>query len=296
MNLSHQRERSHELPTSLDRPSLCLARWVRGRAGLPDGQVRGEDGECQDYQPDDPVDPGDVWRPAPGTSWQWQLSGVIDTSIDVVMYDIDLFDTPDGKLATLQTDGRVVICYFSAGSWEDWRDDADDFPTSAVGRALGGWEGEYWLDVTDGQVRQLMETRLDHAVTRGCDGVEPDNVDGYANDNGLGLNATEQLDYNRFLADAAHERGLSVGLKNDLDQLEALEPWFDWALNEECASYDECDRLSVFTAQDKAVFHVEYVDEWVDAQDMADEVCGTGPELDTLIKTWDLGAEYLPCD
>ena len=35
-----------------------------------------------------------VWRPAPCTSWQWQLTGTIDTSFDVEMYDIDLFDVP----------------------------------------------------------------------------------------------------------------------------------------------------------------------------------------------------------
>ncbi len=196
----------------------------------------------------------------------------------------------------LKAAGRVVICYFSAGSYEDWRDDAGDFPEEAIGDPLEGWDGEWWLDVTDARVRELMEARLDRAAAAGCDGVEPDNVDGYNNDNGVGLNATEQLDYNRFLADAAHSRGLSVGLKNDLDQLEELEGWFDWALNEECATYDECGRLSVFTGAGKAAFHVEYVDRWADASDKADEVCGVGPGLDTLIKTWDLGAEHLACD
>jgi hypothetical protein len=144
-------------------------------------------------------------------------------------------------------------------------------------------------------VRELMAERLDLAVERGCDGVEPDNVDGYANDNGLGLNATEQLSYNRFLADEAHAHGLSVGLKNDLDQLDDLHPWFDWGLNEECLAYDECERLRVFTDQGKAVFHVEYIDDWADAAALADEACGRAPFLDSLIKTWDLGEEWLNC-
>lgn len=38
---------------------------------------------------------------------------------------------------------------FSAGTKEDWRDDADDFPDEALGAALGDWEGEVWLDVND---------------------------------------------------------------------------------------------------------------------------------------------------
>ena len=40
-------------------------------------------------------------------------------------------------------------------------------------------------------MRAVVEARLDLAVERGCDAVEPDNVDGWANDNGLALNATE---------------------------------------------------------------------------------------------------------
>ena len=70
---------------------------------------------------------------------------------------------------------------------------------------------------------------------------------------------------------------------------------FDWALNESCVEYGECDRLSVFTDAGKAVFHVEYVDDWSEAPALADEVCGTGPDLDTLIKTWDLKDEWLAC-
>ena len=40
--------------------------------------------------------------------------------------------------------------------------------------------------------------------------------------------------YNRWLADQAHRRGLSVGLKNDLGQIPELLSQFDWAINEQC--------------------------------------------------------------
>lgn len=249
------------------------------------------------------VDPGgtpvvpaeDVWSPAPATSWQWQLTGTIDTSVDVAMYDVDLFDAPDDVLDELHADGRVVICYFSAGSYEDWRPDAAAFPASAIGRRLDGWEGEWWLDVRDATVRDVMAARLDLALERGCDGVEPDNVDGYTNRPGFPFTDVDQLDFNRFLADEAHARGLSVGLKNDLDQVTALLPWFDWALNESCAEYDECALLAQFTDAEKAAFHVEYVDDWGDAGALASEVCDEGPGLSTLIKGWDLGPERLAC-
>lgn len=56
----------------------------------------------------------------------------------------------------------------------------------------------------------LWLNRLDVAVYKGCDGVEPDNVDGYTNNTGFILTAEDQLMYNRFLADEAHERGLLI--------------------------------------------------------------------------------------
>ena len=62
-----------------------------------------------------------------GASWQWQLSEEINTSYDVDMYDIDLVETPQSVIDELHSKGEKVICYFSAGSWEEFRDDANDF-------------------------------------------------------------------------------------------------------------------------------------------------------------------------
>jgi len=236
--------------------------------------------------------PGSIWHPAPGTTWQWQLTQTIDTTVDAAMYDIDLFEAPQAKIDTLHGAGRKVICYFSAGSFEDYRPDASSIPANARGNELVGWPGELWLDTREATVRAVMRARLDLAVTKHCDGVEPDNVDAYANDSGFPLNATTQLDYNRFLADEAHARGLSVGLKNDLDQVGDLLASFDWALNEECYQYSECSVLSPFITAGKAVFHVEYGD-----ASLANTVCPTTTALQfsTLIKDLDLTAFRVTC-
>ena len=240
----------------------------------------------------DAAPPGEVWRPSPGTSWQWQLTGSLDTSLDVDMYDIDLFDNSTSAIAGLKADGRIVICYFSAGSREDWRPDADDFPASVIGDPLDGWDGECWLDIRSAAVRDIMRARLDLAASKGCDGVEPDNVDGYTNSPGFPLTAQDQLDYNRFLAAEAHARGLSIGLKNDVDQVNALVDDFDWALNEECFQYHECDMLEPFVAAGKAVFSVEY-----GSAGTADSICpqANALDFDTLIKHLDLDAWRIAC-
>ncbi len=233
-----------------------------------------------------------AWRPAPGTSWQWQLSGPIDDSLDVAMYDIDLFDTPKSVFERLRARRIKVICYFSAGSHETWRPDAAEFPAAVIGAPLDGWPNERWLDIRATAVRTRMVARLDHARARGCDGVEPDNIDGYANKTGFSLTARDQLAFNRFLAREAHKRGLSIGLKNDLDQVAALEPWFDWALDEECMQYDECDRLEPFITAGKAVFHVEYGD-----VALARKVCpeANRRRFDTLIKNASLDRFRIAC-
>jgi hypothetical protein len=183
------------------------------------------------------------WVPALETSWQWQLQGTIDTSVDASMFDVDLFDTPRDTIAELHDAGRHVVCYVSAGSWERWRRDAGRFPERILGRP-NGWPGERWLDIR--RVRALapiMTARMDRCVDKGFDAVEFDNVDGYSNRSGFALRASDQARYNMWLANQAHRRGLSVALKNDLEQVRKLLPYFDFALDEECHVYDECDLL-----------------------------------------------------
>lgn len=198
------------------------------------------------------------WQPKPGSSWQWQLRGDLDLSFDVDVYNIDLFDTPISTVQALQARGVRVICYFSAGSFEPWRSDAAAFPEAVKGAKMDGWD-ELWLDIRAlEQLAPIMRARLDLAAAKGCDGVEPDNVDAYSNRSGFPLGANDQLRYNRFLAREAHARGLAVGLKNDLAQVEALEPYFDFAVNEECFYYRECALLTPFIDAGKAVLGAEY--------------------------------------
>jgi hypothetical protein len=215
---------------------------------------------------------------------------VIDTSVDAEMFDVDLFETPEEVVEELRLRGRVLICYLSAGAWEEFRPDADAFPDSVLGNS-NGWPGERWLDVRRLDVLgPIMEARLDLCAAKGFDGVEVDNIDGYVNDTGFPLTADDQLAYNRFLADAAHARGLSIGLKNDVEQAASLEPHFDWAINEECALYQECGLLVPFIDAGKAVFHVEY--------DLdPSEFCALTSQIgfSSMVKRPDLDAWRRPC-
>lgn len=201
---------------------------------------------------------GKRYIPKPMTTWHWQLQGPIKYSVAAQVYDIDLFDVPIQTISELQAKGVRIICYFSAGSYEPYRPDADAFHPDDLGKTMKGWPQEKWLDIRSERVLAIMHKRIQLAKTKGCDGVEPDNVDGFENDTGFPLLPEVQLNFNRSLASMAHALNLSIGLKNNVNQAEALVDFYDFAVNEECDYYQECDRLSVFTAQNKAVFHVEY--------------------------------------
>lgn len=235
--------------------------------------------------------PAAWWRPEPGTTWQWQLTGEIDTSVEAEMFDVDLFDAPVGVVQELHDQGRIVVCYLSAGAWEGFRPDAEAFPEEILGLP-NGWDEERWMDIRALDViGPIIEARLDLCVEKGFDGVETDNVDGFANDTGFPLTAADQLAFNTFLAEAAHARGLSIGLKNDLEQVAELEPLFDWAINEECFEYEECGTLLPFIEAGKAVFHVEYEHE---PSAFCPLTVGLG--FSSMAKGWDLDAsrEYCP--
>jgi len=235
----------------------------------------------------------EIWMPTPGTTWQWQLTGTIDESYDVEMYDVDLFDVSASTVDSLHSQGKKVVCYFSAGSWEDWRPDAAQFPNSVKGNS-NGWPGEKWLDIRDiATLGPIMEARMDLCVQKGFDGIEPDNIDGYSNNSGFNLSYQDQITYNKWLAQKAHERGLSIGLKNDLDQVQDLVHDFDWAINEQCAQYNECDMLSPFVDNGKAVFQVEYIEDGKTIEKFCPESLQNN--FSGILKNFDLDAWQKAC-
>jgi endo-alpha-1,4-polygalactosaminidase (GH114 family) len=204
-----------------------------------------------------------IWQPNASAPihWQWQIGTPFNTSTDqlpgVTVYDIDAYDNAASVVSALHAKGFIVIAYVSFGTYENWRPDAAGFPANVKGSS-NGWPGENWLDIRSDTVKTIMAARLDLIKSKGFDAVEPDNVDGYSNSTGFPLTAQDQLNYNEWIAAQCHLRGLSVGLKNDIDQVTTLQPYFDWTLNEESYKYNEYSGLSAFTGNNKAVFEVEY--------------------------------------
>ena len=223
--------------------------------------------------PTNTSDNSNRYQPNISDTWHWQLTGELNTSYEVNVYDIDLFDTSTETIQAIKSGGSNVICYFSAGSWEDWREDANQFPESVIGESLANWEGERWLDIRSEQVRAQHIKRLDIAKDKGCDAVEPDNVDGYLHNTGFNLTQEDLLDFNRFLSTEAHRRGLAIGLKNGLSLTSELVDHFDFAVNEQCFHFSECHYLQPFIDAGKAVFNAEYHSQYIEDSTARQQLC-----------------------
>ncbi len=202
-----------------------------------------------------------AWNlPPSGSKMHIQYAGTINLNLPAQVYNVDLFDTTAAQIATLHANNKYVICYFSAGSWEDWRPDASDFPPAVIGKAMDGWAGERWLDVRAvSALIPIMTERMSLGVQKGCDAFDPDNVDGYTNSTGFKRTATDQKNYNTALTNVAHYTfGKAIGLKNTTDLVPDLVDFYDFTVNEQCHEYKECGTLKPFVDAGKPVYQIEY--------------------------------------
>jgi hypothetical protein len=212
--------------------------------------------------------------------------------------------------------GARVVGYISAGTAETWRPEFPElqaFDQSCdgclFGNPVGHYPDEYWLNInsnvsgtnpntgrTETAQRFLLDemlARLKEAKLIGVDAIEFDNTEEYDNHTGLKISPRTQLRYDASLANLAHRLGLTVGLKNDIGQADALQPYFDFEINEQCWQYQECDGLASWPAAGKPVFHVEYGGKQSDYCPLANS---PAYDFNTIGKTDDLyDLPYEPC-
>ncbi|KAI1320339.1 glycoside hydrolase superfamily [Xylariaceae sp. FL0255] len=204
-----------------------------------------------------------VIQPTVGETWDYPLGFSLTPSNvnkSIAFYPVDWENTDADTISLLKSAGHTIVCYFSAGSVESYRSDADQFPASAVGNTLQGWDDENWVDTRDKTVRKIMAARIQTSKDKGCVGVDADNIDGYENDSGFPLTEDTAVDYITYLADTANGLGLAYGLKNGGDLVDRVVDKCAWAINEQCAEYSECADWAPFVKAGKPVFHVEYTE------------------------------------
>ena len=216
----------------------------------------------------------DWWKPlaSDNLTWQWQLQGEIDTSFMVDVYNVDI-DTPANKINELKARNVKLICYFSAGTVELFRDDENQIPQRSRGEQYEDLTDERWLDYSQfEEFSNVMLARMDRCKELGFDAIEADNVDAhnyesrdeFGNVVNIGTNFNINLDhsiaYVRWLSAQAHLRGLAFGLKNAEEIASTVIDDIDYMITEDCYVDSWCDAASVLVEANKTVFMAEYTD------------------------------------
>jgi len=198
--------------------------------------------------------------PAVG-SFDYQLGGAYDTpGLSVVARDATATPMP----------GAYNVCYVNGfqtqpGEAQQWLRDRDSALLRDGGEPVTDpdWPDEYVLDPSTAPQRAMILDVLGPVVSRcadkGFDAVEVDNFDTFTRF--PGVDRAGALELARSYARIAHDRGLAIGQKNAAESTEVgrRDVGFDFAVAEQCAAYDECDRYR--TVYGDHVMQIEYDDD-----------------------------------
>jgi hypothetical protein len=255
-----------------------------------------------------------LWQPTTTTPihFHWMIGASAFSSSDILsgqvgqtVYDIDGANATAADVTAIHAAGAIAICYVDVGTYEPDRPDSADFLPAVLGPAVEGWPGEKWLLATAANqptILALMKSRFtDWCQAKGFDAIEPDNLDAWTNISQV--SEADNVAYDLAIGQLAHDLPLSVGLKNvmtDLDtsQYASFLPLYDWALNEQCYEYGECDAYTAtgsFIAANKAVFDVEYDTTPSCSSANSVHINAQKTDLDLVGKT-DSGYAYTPCE
>ncbi|OUM62016.1 carbohydrate-binding module family 18 protein [Piromyces sp. E2] len=217
------------------------------------------------------------WKPTKGLTWDYLLAGddnlIQGSKKDVVTIDLE---HAEKMVPILHSKGQKAVCYFSGGTMQKSRKiDYDDYVKAGVALPVTSSWGNQYIDIRKkSKLQPLIEKRMKRAYQYGCDAVEVDSLGVHAHVKEITENDT--IVFATWLAQTAHDVGISIGLKNVALLAPELEPHFDFAVVESCAeSKNVCNYYKAFSNNNKAVFIVHYGNrDWK----------LSGSKLNTLIK------------
>lgn len=222
--------------------------------------------------------------------WQWELDHALSLSSNTdmgyddttaagtpapnpTMYDIDAFDNPPSTVAALHALGDKVVCYIEVGTAGNYYSAAEEGQTTSyyaqlqadgdLGNKQQGWP-EYYLNINAPSTVAIVESMIAHCAASGFDAVETDNDETFQYDTGFTITQAEDVSYLETLANYMHSLGLAWFAKNCDDTgttsfCDAIEPYADAVITEQCNQYDTCADLGAFLGH-KAIFNAEYTD------------------------------------
>ncbi|OUM60832.1 glycoside hydrolase family 114 protein, partial [Piromyces sp. E2] len=175
---------------------------------------------------------------------------------------VDVHSTKKETIAKYHSAGKKVICYFSAGSYENFREDKEAMKKVSgliSSENLDGWDEKYF-NIKKSGIKPIMEKRIKLAAEKHCDAIEADNLDVCQNVEKIELSTRDCVTYAKWLAKTAHKYDVSIGLKNSKYIAEQVAGEFDFAINESCFTHGKyCQKYKeLFLDHNKAVFSIQY--------------------------------------
>lgn len=216
----------------------------------------------REIKPVEPISNSEWWRPELKNFQILHFNSTSDLlrkvhdSTEIVNLELSQIQEHPNCIQELHKIGVRVVAYMSA-SYEDWRDDASQYPEEAKGKKMDGWD-ELWPKLTSLKLRVFLEKRMKIAKQLGCDAIEIDNTDAAWNDTGFNISPNDNLKALVDLANRAHNLGLAIFLKNTGNIAKELEPHFDGIFSEQSIQYDEYDDFNAYFKNKKPVFIIEY--------------------------------------
>ena len=115
------------------------------------------------------------FQPPLFATWHYQVNNDvfgISTALNKDIYVFDMWTIDPTTISSVQSKPAKVFCTFSAGIWENWRSDANDFPTVSHSGQVPGTNNQEYLDISDKSTFEtIILARMDMAKNKGCDGV-----------------------------------------------------------------------------------------------------------------------------
>lgn len=215
---------------------------------------------CSALAPESGEADADVALPPVAGKPDYQLGGAYPPSDDVMIVGRDRAAEP--------AQDRYSICYVNGfqtqpGELELWD---DDLLVTVDGEPLTDpdWPDEVLVDSSTADKRErilaLVSPWIRGCAESGFDAVEFDNLDSFTRSEGV-LDVDDNLALATAYVEVAHAAGLAAGQKNAAEFARRLhdEAGFDFAVVEECAAYQECERYR--DVYGPAVVDIEYTDD-----------------------------------
>ena len=181
--------------------------------------------------------------------FDYQIGGAYNPSLGTRVVSRDWYYG-----TALWTESSYSICYINAFQTQpdgngERPDLTSNWPSEVVmtGMEDPEWGGEFLIDISTPEKREIAAAHVLKMVATCEDklfaAVEFDNLDSFTRYTPSPFTKDDTVEYAKLLVKGAHIIGLAVAQKNTLELIDTGDYkaiGFDFALVEECGTYDEC--------------------------------------------------------